>query len=293
MSFVLLTLPNVSLSTATTYESGTLSLECLSESDATPANLDSSVTLALHLNSHTFKLEPASPVSLVISPNGERTYAFEPAPSEKANFDSDKKSSTVKLTVHPPTVEGQHVAEDIETLDHLLMQYADLSWSYDIPNPSLGAPPPLPARPVSSVPAHHQNIQSNVETAKPVDDPGLRGCLVLMDESSGDVVGELPQSLHITEDPALVGKETGPVVLELHPDMYDACTGVKELGAEGTELQEAKEVFARAVPPEEQDWMMKSATLVRYVVTACPPIHGIDRRLVKQYRVRLRYYYQG
>ena len=44
-----------------------------------------------------------------------------------------------------------------------------------------------------------------------------------------------------------------------------ACTGAVALGEIGEELRDAREVIARAVPKEEQDWVMKSATLVRCV----------------------------
>ena len=63
----------------------------------------------------------------------------------------------------------------------------------------------------------------------------------------------------------MVGDGASPVVLEMHPDMYDACTGVKAFGAEGDDLLETREVFVTAVPPEEQDWLMKGASLIRFV----------------------------
>ncbi|KAH9939583.1 hypothetical protein B0H21DRAFT_756277 [Amylocystis lapponica] len=87
-----------------------------------------------------------------------------------------------------------------------------------------------------------------------------------MDEASGEVVAEVPHQAPITEDPALaqqdqkqgagsLDEKAGPVVLELPPDAYDAHTTT------GAELLEARQLFVRAVPPEEQDWIMKSAML--------------------------------
>ncbi|KAJ3552732.1 hypothetical protein NM688_g3996 [Phlebia brevispora] len=265
MSFTLLTLPNVVLRTSTVAEVGSLAVECLSDSHWQPAqdaaagsSAESDITLAFLLNAHTILLERGSIVSLVIAPSGQRTYSFHPL------ADGEKVSSAVYLVIPPPKSAGPFVAQDVASFDSLLSQYAQLAWSYGDPElPSVPTPPLPPRSRPSSPPEVHANIKSNVEDAKQVDDPSLRGRLVLMDDSNGEVVGELPQSLNITEDPALAGKSNAPVVLELHPDMYDACTGVRPLGAEGDDLLEVREVFARVIPPEEQDWVMKGATLIR------------------------------
>lgn len=269
MSFTLLTLPHVTLRTSSTFDEGSLTLECVpsSENDAKAKQTETaSMTLAFHVGQHTSRLNPGSPVKLVISQNGQRVYSFDDALAE-TNHET-KRGSTVHLVIPPPTEDAPHVADDIETFDHLLTQYAELAWSYESPKT---APPPLPARPghaATPQPTTHEhqlNIKANVEDAKPVDDPALRGRLVLMDEANGDIVGELPNSLHFHEDPALPKDATASdaVVLEMQPEMYDACTGVKDLAAEGEELREAREVIVRAVPPEDQDWLMKGATLIR------------------------------
>ena len=77
-----------------------------------------------------------------------------------------------------------------------------------------------------------------------------RGRLVFVDDNTGEVVGELDNKLRINEDPALStpGAENAPVVIEIADD-------------------EAQEVFARVIPPEERDWITNSATLVRYVLS--------------------------
>jgi spartin len=262
MSFTLLTLPQVTLQTLSTSESGPLAVECLSSGDGSDAKL----ALVFHLGPHSLRLDPGTPVKLLISQSGKRTYAFDPGDARKR--DAEKGDSTVHLIVPPPTEDASHIAQDIETLDHLLTQYADLSWAHESLAP---VPPPLPARTGSpSVQVthleHESNIRDNVEHAKPVEDPDLRGRLVLMDESNGDIVGELPSQMDIRED-STVPNDAGasdPVVLEMQPAMYDACTGAKPVGAIGDDLLEAQEVIVRAVPPEEQDWLMKSATLIRY-----------------------------
>ena len=108
------------------------------------------------------------------------------------------------------------------------------------------------------------------------DDPALRGRLVLMDETSGEIVGELPQKLSVTEDPAVSvqdnekkdGEELGPVVVELPPDVYDAYTNgtfFEALKKVGDDLADTRDVFVRAIPAEEQNWLTRSATVARSV----------------------------
>ena len=49
-------------------------------------------------------------------------------------------------------------------------------------------------------------------------------------------------------------------------DMYDAYTGAGTSVvpyAERADLEEARAIFVRAIPPEDQDWMTKSATIIR------------------------------
>jgi len=259
-SFILLTLPNVDFrrGTSTESETGTLSVECVSP----PSNVSDStqphkaVYLIIHHNDHIFLIDPAIPISLAISQSGERTYVFQPTGSTK------EPALEVYFTVPAPIASGStNIQDDIETFDHILSEYADFTWQG------------------SAIPTYEQATGG---AGTHLDDPALRGRLVLLDESSGEVVGQLPERLRLTEDPALasqnpVGKkegEAGPVVLELPPDVYDAYTGqdgAKGLfvgQVEGEELVEAKEVFVRAIPPEEQDWMTTTATVISQVISS-------------------------
>lgn len=266
MSFTLLTLFNVIVRTSTTSEAGTLFVDYTSDGSRPSYALDSGLesTLTLRLNGLTFPLGRWNTVQLIIAPSGQRSYSFVPGGDNDVYGSSEKRASRVKIIIPPPKVGASVVAqEDVETFDNLLTQYGDLSWSYGDPDLTFDLPPPLPARPTTPR-TPNANIGLNVEEAKPIDDPSLRGRLVLMDEANGEVLGQLPHTMNITEDPALTSRGTNPVMLEMHPDMYDACTGIKEFGSLGNELLETREVFARAVPAEEQDWIMKSATLVRY-----------------------------
>ncbi|KAF8839886.1 hypothetical protein BDN67DRAFT_904702 [Paxillus ammoniavirescens] len=79
-----------------------------------------------------------------------------------------------------------------------------------------------------------------------------RGRLVFVDENNGEVVGELDSHLRVREDPGLaspgLGAENDPVVIEI-------------------EDENAQEIFARVIPPEERDWITESASLVSHVIS--------------------------
>lgn len=121
--------------------------------------------------------------------------------------------------------------------------------------------------------AHEQHIQEDLDTfdsilaqytefqgpqprvaslsgsEKPKD---LWGHVVLVDEDNGEVVGELDNKLVIQEDPTLndKGRENEPVVIEI-PEGQD---GVRA-------------AFVRAIPPGEQDMLMRGASLMSYAIS--------------------------
>ena len=124
---------------------------------------------------------------------------------------------------------GTIFEEDIATFEVILAQYADLRRPDTLATAG--------ASPYSDYPGTQGD---------------LRGHLVLLNEDNGEVVGEVDGSkFNIREDPALHerGQENVPVIIEV---------------PEGEDLG-ALEMFARAVPPHEQDWMTKSATVIRCV----------------------------
>jgi spartin len=91
------------------------------------------------------------------------------------------------------------------------------------------------------------HLTSPPGSEKPED---LRGHVVLVNEDNGEIVGELDNKLIIQEDPTLDDKsqEKGPVVIE-----------IPEEGQNG-----ARAALVRAIPPGEQDMLIKGASLVRY-----------------------------
>ncbi|KAJ3570121.1 hypothetical protein NP233_g4612 [Leucocoprinus birnbaumii] len=75
---------------------------------------------------------------------------------------------------------------------------------------------------------------------------------------TGEVVGEVEDRLHIQEDPVMYqrGHEHDPVVIEV-PDEV----GLREGDAN------ALSAFARTVPPDQQDWITKTATVVSHAIS--------------------------
>ena len=284
---MLLHIPEVILSTSSTSESGTLALECVTlaldnaDKDAPLAAslsaADRSLILVLRLGALELPLDPARPISLRIARDGTRTYTFRSATADASVQDKPEHAvddpTATWLTVPVPSRPDPHRAETVEALDHILAQYADFDWETE------GG-------------AHHDapphTVEEEVHAPAPrADAPPkeLHGKLVLMDEESGEIVGELPNRVKIKEDPALAdvaygkakGGEPAPVMLELPEDVYDAYTGAGTSVvpySERSELEEAREIFVRAIPPEDQDWMTKSATLIRcvLVLSSDPPL---------------------
>ncbi|KAF7353750.1 Senescence domain-containing protein [Mycena venus] len=90
------------------------------------------------------------------------------------------------------------------------------------------------------------------------DSEELRGHLVLVNQDNGEVVGEFDKKFSVQEDPILSkkGHENDPVIIEIpestDSEHYDA---------------NALEIFARAIPPEQQDWITKSATIISHAIS--------------------------
>lgn len=254
---ILLAVPEATLRTQSTPTAGTVYLQYLSvttppESVPVASEANRSVYLVVRLNDVEFPIDPSRPIARHITPDGTHVYTFTldgPA-AQSLGLKGDSVPISLSLMGLPDPARK----DAIETFDQILGQYA--GWegvSGDVQQPT--------------------GLNMQEDAGKPAD---LRGRLVLMDESTGEMVGEVPNQLPIHEDPALEGIDktegakdvahAAPVVLELPPDLYDAYTGQQPSEAESVaaaELSEAREIFVRAVPPEQQDWIMKSASLVR------------------------------
>ena len=220
-AFLLLSLPNCTLRTPTASQTGALGLECVTLPPSAKATFDRDVFLVLSLNGQEIPLDPARTVSVSQSQD-ERTYVFHGTPTDPL---------VVTLIFNESLYAEGPLSEDLETFDGVLSQYLKLN--YDQVQRS--ATPPSPP-------------QANKGTED------LRGRLLLRDEDTGEIVGELDRKVVVREDPMLSqrGHENDPVVIEIPEDasLQDNATAI--------------EAFARNIPPEEHNWMTKSATLVRY-----------------------------
>ena len=98
-------------------------------------------------------------------------------------------------------------------------------------------------------------VQAAGARASDEEEVDLRGRFVLMNEDNGEIVGALDRSVRVREDPSLGerGHEDDPVVVEL-PEGGDPLDELRDI-----------EVIVRTIPPEDRDWILKSAVFVRCV----------------------------
>jgi len=233
-AFVLLSLPNVSLTTPNGTENGTLMVECVTLPASAQASLERDVFLVLRVNALEVPLDPGRVISVKSVDSNGRSYALHGSYVDPTELQLAVSYSSHFLGGGIPL----HEQEDLETFEGILSQYADFR----------GVSEDSKVSPTSSQPS--EKIMLNREGP---NDSRLRGQLVLVNENTGEVVGEVEQKFNVKEDPGLAekGHERDPVVIEI-PE-----------GATPTES--AIDVFARTIPPEQQNWMTTAATLVRRV----------------------------
>ncbi|KAF9023045.1 hypothetical protein BDZ89DRAFT_1136993 [Hymenopellis radicata] len=221
-AFLLITLENATLNTGRIIQTGTLGLECVT----VPVHGQRDVFLVLRINDVEIPIEHDRSISLDTSSRSARTYTLHPTESDPNSVILD-----VKTTWHPSFV------VDVETFDGILAQYTQFTHQ--------AAEKPIPAY-VSQV----------SEKSRPLSD--YRGHLVLVNEDSGEVVGEFDKKINVHEDPKLRerGHEKDPVVIT-----------VPEGKVQDVNDETPLEFFAQAIPPDQQDWMTKSATVVSHVIT--------------------------
>ena len=234
-AFLLLSLSNATLTTPTSTQTGTLNLECVTITiphGARPSS-DRAVYLVLRLENFETPIDPARVIHRSFSASGQRTYTFD---------DTTEDPPDIVITF-PEAKRDSVFEEDIQIFEGILAQYADLRRS----------------DPAGSAIASAAETSRGATTAvagpsanSPTPPRDLRGQLVLINEDNGEVVGEFDSRIRIQEDPRLHerGHVDDPVVIEVSDE--------RDMGA--------LELFALAVPSEEQDWMTKSASVIRYVL---------------------------
>ena len=234
-AFVLLSLPDATLKSTGFAEVGVLNLECvtLPIPEAKSAE-ERTVYLILRLNNYEIPIDPDRVVERT-DIAGTRTYTFAQTPSDPTHL---------ILTLKGPRPGSSDVesVEKLDTFDNILEQYVinfkGASTANGPNGPSLGAPTPS---------AHTTGIGSVTSNKD------FRGHLVMINEDTGEVVGEVEDRFRIREDPGMYekGHENEPVIIEV---------------AEESNIESdanALEAFARMVPPDQQNWITKSASVVR------------------------------
>ncbi|KAF4578427.1 hypothetical protein EYR36_000234 [Pleurotus pulmonarius] len=243
-AFLLLTLENATVTTPTNVFTGVLGLQCVTITINDDQNLEPArdVFLVLQLDGFETPIDPARTITHERSENGARTYTFH-------GTESDNTQLLISIT--PP--EKDHAfLEDLETFEGILAQYADFrGYTSSATSESVNANP-------SSVSPPYRTDYSDVGTAIPGSHGDLRGHLILVNEDNGEVVGEFDRQFAVKEDPQLreKGHENDPVYIEV-PDQT-----LKDEDAN------ARELFARAVPPDQQNWITKSATIISHTISA-------------------------
>jgi spartin len=233
-AFLLLTLENATVTTSTFTQSGTLGLECVSvQIPEASAAVDRDVYLILRLGSVETPIDPAMVIHRTDG-HGWRKYTFHSTEVDLTQMNvtfslpADQKSSSVFM-------------EDLETFDSILAQYADLQGLPDSAGQTTDG-------------VGGSNV---IGPGFPGGHGDLRGHLVVIDEETGEVVGQFDDSkFNIQEDPKLQqrGHEDDAVIIEI-PD----TNTVQE-----DEGRTPMEMFVRTVPTDQQDLITKSATLIRY-----------------------------
>ncbi|KAF9265834.1 hypothetical protein L218DRAFT_120707 [Marasmius fiardii PR-910] len=223
-AFLLLSLPNCTIRTPTSTQTGNLGLECVTLPPSAKATFDRDVFLVFRINELEIPIDPARTVSLNSTPT-EREYVF---------YGTEADPLVFTLVLAESLYSIGPLVEDLETFESVLSQYVNFTTRR-------AETPPTPP---------------NAQTSS-VKNEELRGRLLLRDEDSGEIVGELDRKVMVKEDPSMYqrGHENDPVVIEIPED------------ASLTDHETAIEVFARSVPLDQHDWITKSATLASHAIT--------------------------
>jgi len=232
-AFLLLSFPSCSLSVKDYTETSPLDLQCVTVPlpDAS-GDWDRDVYLVLRLSISETPIDPARVVQRTVT-STTRVYTFNATSAEPDEL-------VLTIPCPPEDNKSSYLHEDLDTFESILEQYAIEFQSF--PSPGTQAQTP-------SIPNFPPPTYVN-------DQRDLHGHLVMIDEDTGEVVGEVEDRFRIQEDPMMYqqGHKNDPVIIEV-PDEG----GLREEDAN------ALAAFAKIVPSEEQDWITRSATVVRYV----------------------------
>ncbi|KAF8274247.1 hypothetical protein EI94DRAFT_1713959 [Lactarius quietus] len=230
-AYVLVTIPNATLTSPSSGTlSGRLALEYVTFSIPASVSAARDVLLVLRLGDDP---DGVSGFEAPLDPARALTATVLPSGARQYIFHAtrDDPEFTLVLPAQP------EAAEDVELFHSVIAGYAtDLRGTAAAASAVL-----LPA-------SGTRYLQQRVPEG---DD--LRGRFVLVNEDNGEIVGALDASVRVREDPSLgdTGHENDPVVVELPED---------------DELRNV-EVLVRTIPPEDRDWMVRSAVFASHVIS--------------------------
>ncbi|KDR81921.1 hypothetical protein GALMADRAFT_135312 [Galerina marginata CBS 339.88] len=227
-AFLLLSLPGASLaSTTARTETGVLKLECVSlPNPNSKDSQDHNVYLVLRLNAAETPIDPASVVRRSESA-GLRTYSF-----------AGTQTYPTDLTLAIKVPRSNSELENLNTFENILQQYV-----VDYHDTSSTVPPTIAG----------QSTTVDIKSGS----KDLRGHLVMVNEDTGEVVGEVEDKFRIKEEPAMHerGHENDPVIIEVDEDSARRSDA------------NALEAFAILVPPDQRNWITASANIVSHAIS--------------------------
>ncbi|KAF8497211.1 hypothetical protein F5888DRAFT_337344 [Russula emetica] len=251
-AYILVTIPNAILTSSSTRTlTGQLVLESVTYDVPTTAQVAQDVLLVLVLrsgNNNTVLFEAP------LDPTRALSVSSVPPPSSfgfaRQRYVFQATRDDAEFTVEIPK-NNNNSAGDIELLHSVLVRYlTDVRVNGE--------------RLLQSAPALLPSGARVVEEATPAApvagagaDEDLRGRFVLMNEDDGEIVGTLDRSVRVFEDPSIKerGREKDTLVVEV-PEGADTQDGL--LGAE---------VLVNTIPPEDRDWMIKTAVFVSHAIS--------------------------
>src|SRR6266545_2242655 len=232
-AFLLLTLPDSSLTLLGKTENGSLGLECVTVPNP-EAKEQRDVYLVLRVNATEVPIDPGRVVTRTDTPIF-RSYTFTGTQLEPADV-------VLRVKVPDQGVLNPELPDQLEAFDSILEQYVT-----DFRRP-VNRADALSEAPIPPTQSAGLGVTSG--------EKDLRGHLVLINEENGEVIGEVQENFRIKEDPALyeAGHQNDPVIIEIPEET------TRESDAN------ALEAFAILIPPDQQNWITKSASIVRWVV---------------------------
>ena len=255
-AFILLTFTNTSLSSSTDPSlnhspseiTGGLSLKCISRalSDPLGGHLNETIYLILRINTSETPIDPFRTVlrsELILTPSstvtGTRTAqpdALKPIKKNIYRFLGTPHHPTeLKLTIDSDSLDTD-VQAALEMFDNILEQYV-IDFKKITPSSSSSSSSP-------------QSLEQNQDQ---VLDSNLRNHLILINEQTGQVLVQFEDdTFHIQEDPSMRHVEGDDELVVIDLDL---------------EWTHEDGDTSRVIPLDEETWVTKSASVVRYAST--------------------------